>query len=110
MKVLLLTDNQLDKLEFILNKFLGRYLFVTSESLDIDGNILTVTTDKKETTKEDVTNKHVINADKLKRLYATLTTKQKNRIKSRFSNVNLRTWILNNEVDFTSIKIKSPKI
>jgi len=109
MKVLLLTDNQLDKLEFILNRFFDNYLFIKSETLDSnEENILTVTVDKRMTSKEAVTNKHVINSTKLKRFYSKLSTTQKNKIKSRFSNVNLRTWVLSHEVNFSSVTINDP--
>ena len=109
MKVLLLTQNQLNKVEFILNRFLGRYFYVSDEQTDENEDITSVIVDHRYIAKE-VGGKYVINASKLKRLWQQLTPTQKAKIKARFSNVDLRQWIDNNMVDFESVTIPQEEL
>lgn len=79
MNVLILDDNQINKLEFILNKLFGDYFYF----------------DKSKICKELDNNLNVVNADKLIKYFDTLNSDQKNKVKNRFNNVDLNNWIKN---------------
>lgn len=104
MKVILLTGKQWDNLEFILNRLLdnGNYFKFIEQTTDGEWNIQSVILDKSRTSME-TGGKYVINATKLLRLFAKLDINLKAKIKARFNNLNLKSWIENNYLDYEDV-------
>tara|TARA_R110000803_G_scaffold36811_16_gene79197 strand:+ start:4422 stop:4772 length:351 start_codon:yes stop_codon:yes gene_type:complete len=112
-KVLVVTTAQLDLAEKSLNKYLGRYFAVTSEVMDGD-DIDTVSVDISQLSQEAngsnvPTGDYIINADKLKRLYLSLSATEQATITSRFGG-DIVTWIEANWQDKSAVIFYEPVI
>ena len=104
-KVLLVTKAQIELAEKALNGKLGRYfkannITYVSGSEDID----TVDIDESQFMQESGSGDYIINADKIKQLYLTLTGDDTGSIDSRFG-TKLDSWIDANAVDFSTITV-----
>ncbi len=92
LKILLITKTLMDKVQRVLN-----------EVYDLEGEGKKIFFGYGRTM-VDKYGKYVVNASRLKRWYDRFTTAQKVLIKSKFSNVNLRTWIDDNLVDISQLE------
>ena len=92
LKILLISETVMNKVQRVLNEVYdlrgaGEKVFFGLGRTMLDRN-----------------GKYVVNATRLKRWYARFSTAEKTLIKSKFSNVNLKTWIDDNLVDVSELQ------